>query len=99
MMILARANRPPRAAQTEATRAEQRFRNRIISLQHVSRARRERIYDNVVSSFRHPDLRQRSMNSATVSENTRRPDACVWHSGRSAGICAACCARARAASG
>jgi len=108
MMILARATRPPRAAQTEVTRAEQRFRNRIISLQHVSRARPKRIYDNVVSSFRHGDgdapmlvssqttagafvspadtgstrrgcarvvaaqacwdLRQRSMNSATVSE-------------------------------
>jgi hypothetical protein len=57
MMILARANRHPRATPTPATRAVQRFHNRIISVRHVSPARRKKIYDSVVSSCRHRDLR------------------------------------------
>ncbi len=55
MMIPARASRLHRAPQTEATRAVQGPRNRIISVRHISRACRNRIYDSVVSSFRHRD--------------------------------------------
>ena len=55
MLILARADDRLRALSREATPAVERINTREIGGGEVSRERRERIYDSVVSSFRHDD--------------------------------------------